>query len=359
MPGPRNQRGTAPARPLRRLLSTGLKVALSAGILFFLARKIGSRRLLEAWAHLDPIWLLPAFALQAAGIFSSILRWRWLLRGQDLDVPLRHLVGSFLVGRFFGIVAPGPVGLDAYRAYDIAKHAKAPAKSIAVILVEKVIGFFALGLLVLATLSGGRHVVGDRTLLGVGLVFILPVSLALYILIRPGAVERMNARLMPRAFGLRDKVGKAAAAAGAYAERKGTLATATGFGILVHVCTASLYIFLARAVGVHVTVAEMLFAAPLMIVATTVPISFSGFGMRELTLVALLGTMAVPEAQAVLMGNLGFVVSESWSLLGGLVFLLRGRAYAPQIAELRAGARAADLVDDDDEALALPDPEAS
>jgi hypothetical protein len=58
-----------------------------------------------------------------------------------------------------------------------------------------------------------------------------------------------------------------------------------------------------------------------------------------------LAHVGVPVEQAVLLGVLRLVVGESFSLLGGLVFVARGRTYAPQIRELSAGLRAADLAD--------------
>ncbi len=338
---------------LRNVLFFLTKLALAAGIFFLLARKMDFARFQAAWLAVSLPWLVPALLVKLMGVLSGVLRWRWLLRGQELDVGLGHLVGSFLVGRFIGLVVPGTVGLDGYRAYDIARHARAPAKSIAVILVEKVIGLFALGLLILVTLPGGRAFLPGEALLFIAGAFVLPVTLTVGILLRPGAVEGLARVLVPPVLGLREKIGAAALAAGAYAKRRRILLTATFFGVLVHVCTVLMYLVLVRAVGVAVTVTDMLFVGPLIVFATAVPLSLSGFGIREGTLVFLLSRIGVSTEQAVVLGLLAFVCSEIWSVLGGVVFLLRGRDYAPQIAELRAGVRAESLSQDD------ADPEAA
>ncbi len=325
---------------LRNALFFLAKLALAAAIFALLVRKMDFSKFEAAWLAVSLPWVLPALAVKLAGILAGVFRWRWLLRGQGLEVGVPHLLGSFLVGRFIGLVVPGTVGLDGYRAYDIARHARAPAKSIAVILVEKVIGFFALGLLILVTLPGGGAFLPTQALLFIAVAFVLPVTLALGILLRPGAVEGIARSVMPRALGLREKVGAAAAAAGAYADRRSILLVATGFGLMVHACTVVMYLFLVRAVGVSVEVTDMLFVGPLIVFATAVPLSLSGFGIREGTLVFLLSRIGVSTEQAVVLGLLAFACSEVWSVLGGVVFLLRGRDYAPQIAELRAGVRA-------------------
>ena len=107
-----------------------------------------------------------------------------------------------------------------------------------------------------------------------------------------------------------------------------------------------MYLVLVRAVGVEVSAADMLFVGPLIVFATAVPLSLSGFGIREGTLVFLLSRIGVSTEQAVVLGLLAFACSEIWSVLGGLVFLVRGRDYAPQIAELRAGVRADSLAEE-------------
>lgn len=336
-------------RLARRWLFRVLKVAATAAILALLWRKLDPDRLAVVWASANLLWLLPVMLVKGVGIFSSILRWRWLLRGQDLEVPLGHLVGSFLVGRFIGMVVPSTIGLDAYRAYDIARHAKAPARSIAVILVEKVIGLFALGLLVLVTLPGGQRFVPPGALLSLSVLFLVPVGLAFYLLVRPGAVEALARRLIPPFFGLRERIGRAAQAAGRFAHRRRVLAIATAFGLIVHLSTASMYLFTARAVGADVSPSEILFVAPLMIVATLVPISFSGFGVREGAFVFLLTRIGVPAEQAALLGTLGFIGGEAFSLLGGAVFLMRGRDYAPQIEAAVSGGGLEGLAEQDDE----------
>ncbi len=328
-----------------------LKAGISVGIVAYLIGQIDGEAFFTMVGEVNVLWLLPALLVQASAIFCNILRWRLLLRGQNLDVPLRHLIGSFLVGRFIGIVVPGTLGLDAYRAYDIARHAKAPAKSLVVIGVEKLIGLFALGLLVLAVLPGAPHFLPDRVplelLLIVSATFVLPVALAFYILVRPGAVNALVLRIVPNWLGLQGKLRSTTQAASAYSGRRGILAGATGFGICVHLLTALVYLFVLWAVGAEVTVAYMIFVAVLTGVPTAIPISISGIGVRELTLTFFLAHVGVPVEQAVLLGVLRLCVGESFSLVGGLVFLARGRRYAPQIRELSAGLRAADLADDE------------
>ena len=99
------------------------------------------------WAevtHMAPAWLLLALFFKFCGVFASILRWKVLLRGQGMNVPVRFLASSFLEGRFFGTFLPSTIGLDAYRTYDLARHSGKTASAISVILVDRAIDLFSL-----------------------------------------------------------------------------------------------------------------------------------------------------------------------------------------------------------------------
>ena len=122
-----------------------LRLAITIGLFILLfTRFVDPGQAVAELSGLTGAWLLAALAVKAGAILASVLRWDLLLRGQGLVVPRRHLLGTFLIGRFFGTFLPGTLGLDAYRTYDIAHRAKATTQSLAVIVVEKVIGFFAL-----------------------------------------------------------------------------------------------------------------------------------------------------------------------------------------------------------------------
>ena len=123
------------------------------------------------------------------GILASIMRWDQLLQGQGYRAPFRYLTGSFLVGRFFGMFLPSTLGLDGYRAYDMARQCGDAVRSVAVIVVEKITGFFTLSLLVLVTLPAGLRFLPPQVLVVVFFIFCVPVIISFFLLLKPSAIE--------------------------------------------------------------------------------------------------------------------------------------------------------------------------
>src|SRR5262245_25289000 len=110
----------------------------------------------ELWAEIRGLrpgvfipWFLAAIAVKLLGIFANVLRWQVLLRGQGIDLGFRYLTSTYFIGRYFGIVTPSTMGLDAWRLYEAARLTRRPVECTTVLVVERVLGLVGLFTLIL------------------------------------------------------------------------------------------------------------------------------------------------------------------------------------------------------------------
>jgi uncharacterized membrane protein YbhN (UPF0104 family) len=334
-------------KQLKSKLGWIVRVCVTLGLfaIMFLLPRIGNwsnpffvdvRELFEDVRHVIVGWLVVASLVKIAGIGAAIWRWDLLLRGQGLDVPTRHLVGTFLVGRFIGMFLPSTIGLDGYRAYDIAVRAKDTVRSLTVIVVEKITGFFTLSLLVLLSSLGmllvvpaEQQLVSTRILVLLVLVFCAPVILAFLLLLRPGLFEKLLTLRFPGKARVEGKLREVVSAVTAYKDHPRLLWGAALLGLVVHGATTFMYFF--NALAVRAAPGYMLFVGPLIIVATIIAPTVAGLGAREFTAKGLLGQLM--GEKAVLASHLGLWVAELLpAVAGGLIL-------ASRPAEYRAGIR--------------------
>jgi arylsulfatase A-like enzyme/uncharacterized membrane protein YbhN (UPF0104 family) len=282
--------------------------------------------IVEQGIRVSALWLAAAILVKAFGMGCTIWRWKILLDGQGFKIPLRHLIASFLIGRFIGSFSPGTSGLDGYRIYDIARYTGLVARSVSVIFVEKLIGFFVLGtLLVVSVPVGARlfasHHVDTTALVGMGVAFSGIMLASLVVLFKPSVIRALAGRLVPAGSPLRPKLEKALRAVTAYEKRKLQLAKATAVSFLVHLSTVGMYFCTSRAIYEVVPSADLFATTALMIGATIIPISIAGIGMREGVFAFLLGPIAAVYAFG------GYLVEEVISVFGGPVWLARRGDY--------------------------------
>jgi uncharacterized protein (TIRG00374 family) len=240
----------------------------------------------------------------------TLVRWKLLLDGQDMHVPLRHLIGTFMIGRFIGTFTPSTVGLDGYRMYDIARHSRKIAPAVSVILVEKVIGFFVLSVLVLATLPWGLAVLPPSTLAAVGALYAIPVLLSLVLLVKPSLIQRLLGLFFRPGTALGRKVENAAAAVTTYEAHRDKLVRAVALGFPVHLFSIGIFLCTGYAIGAPISLTDMLFVGPLVITATVLPISLSGLGVREAAFIYLLAATGVSTGEAALLSLLGYLIGR-------------------------------------------------
>ena len=306
-----------------RLLKWLLKAGISLGLIVLLLWHANLNKAVDSLARLDIGWFLLAVLIKGTGILAGVIRWQILLIAQNLRLRFTNLGGAYLIGRFFGSFLPSTIGLDVYRTYFSSVRTRKVARCVAVTAVEKVIGLFALSLLALLAIPFGVRLLHERTLWILGLAMCAPIGLSSMILLWPGLFLRIAEWFRQRNTKLSNSLGRLSEAVGRFGQQRIKLAQAVLLGLVVHGGTSAMYVATARAVGVDIPAYEILFIGPLMIAATLVPISIAGIGVRETTYVYFLSKVGVPTELAILLGFLGFLAGEIYSLAGGIVWFAK------------------------------------
>ena len=283
-----------------------ISVLLLGGLVWMIAARDGLRDLGARLLDLDGPFLALALALPWVAIGAGVLRWKTLLSNEGIDLSFRWLLRSFLRGRFVGAFTPSTTGLDLYRLVDVAKeHSRAASGR--VILVEKLYGLVALTMVTLMLLPFGVArffgSAGLVTAAGLGGVSVV----GLFVLERPYLLKKLP---LSRAQSL-------AAALGASRPTPRTRTTLMVLGILSHLATALVFVGTGLALGVDATALELAIVGNAIVLATLLPVSVGGFGVREATAVALLSTVGVSTSDALLVGLLGYLVAQPPALIGG------------------------------------------
>ena len=329
---------------MKNRLVTLVKVSVTFTILYLIFRRfeIGFSDIVESFGH-RPGWFLASFVMQVGAIIFSIMRWNVLLKGQDLEVPFVHIVKTFLVGRFLGTFTPTGVGLEAYKAYDIARYTGRTEAAVSVVIIEKMIGtFFSLSLLVLLTLPFFTGVIDTRFLYVFGAFFGVLLLAALVLLFSPGLFTRLLAFNFPLKAKVEGPLTKMVAAFTIYSKRRSSLLAAIVFGLGMYLFWFLTYYTNSIALGAGLALGDILKAGPMTQIATMIPLSIAGIGLREGAFMGLLdglgvvsGATTTARSAMILSATMVYFVSISVNVFGAAIFLTRRTDYEEQIEEMR------------------------
>lgn len=301
-------------------LKFGVSFSLLGWILHAAGRREGFDHLAQRVEGLEWAWILAAIALQFAPALLGTWRWRVLLDAQGLrNLRWIWLFRHYLAGMFFGALTPSTAGLDVYRAYAVAKKTGEMARSASAVVVEKFVGLIGLALVCLALCTTRA----GALLGGVGVAIALATAACSCFglwLIANAVRTKPLVRLVP-AFA-RARVEKILDAAGAPGLTLPVILSAVALGSAAHVAMSSVFALTALGLGLGLDPLVAVVTGNVIVVATLLPISLAGVGVREGVAVVLLARSGVSTTDATLVALMGYLTLQVPTIVGGVWSLL-------------------------------------
>ncbi len=283
-----------------------LKLGVTVGLLVYLFSRVDVGSVVQIVGEASWGWIAAGFVLYLAIQGLCAWRWLWLARVLDLNGRWIAFVRYYYVGMFFNLFLPTGVGGDVYRCYYLARSATDWKRAIVSVLADRGVGFATMcGIAAVATLAFG-HVTLPSWLgwaLGAGVAGVVVLLGVGWVARGPLAWIRNT---MPLVF--------------EFARRPGIMAAVAGISVLLQTLVIAVNIFNGWALHLDVPVVFYFILIPLIAVATMIPVSLNGLGVREGAFVFFLAQVGVPEAQALSLALLWLAVLLASSAIGGVVW---------------------------------------
>jgi uncharacterized membrane protein YbhN (UPF0104 family) len=303
-----------PGRFVLRLVLAGVLLALvlSAADLSQMTVRLDAR--LAAGAAL-------AIALLVVAQGISALRWARIL-GPGSPGWL-YMWRLYAVSAFFSLFLPTTIGGDAVRVVALARHQGRSGSVVASVLLDRAFGVAALviylvaGAIVapelLAPIRAAAHWKGSVAS-GVAVVGALSIGAGLV-----SVLVRRSAKL-------RGVLREGIALLSGFRHRSADFIAAFALGLVVQAAYIAAWMALAAGLRFTLPLELFLLAVPLVSLATMLPVTFAGIGVREGALVLLLRGSGTATADVVAFSLLFFGCGLVVGACGGIVFALRGTA---------------------------------
>ena len=282
---------------MRPLFSLPSRIAISAILLAFIFALFDWDDFLGILRRIELAAVALMICVAGAERIFSAYRWYALVHGKSPSISCFAIFRITFVSVFLGQIVPGSIGVELVRINGLAKLTGDLALSFASVLVER---FFALAALAFLVLMG---LAISPTILPAEISMVAWLGL---ILLSVGLVVFMNARVRTLTMKLVDVsvlrflsggLSKLYSALDKYRSQPGVLALAALYGLVFQLIRVTLYGVGAWALGMDIPLNYLLVVVPVAVIARLLPISVGGLGIREVSLVSLLGLVgALPEA---------------------------------------------------------------
>jgi uncharacterized membrane protein YbhN (UPF0104 family) len=314
------------------------KLAVTGACFWYLSWQIDLTQVLSPIPPLKPGWFALATLLVMVQIGFVAARWREILhviRGIDQRVTGAAIFSITAIGVFFSQILPSPMG-EGIRAWLVVRRGCDWRSAVSSVLIDRGVGvalLIALGFAILL-LPAGRSALGtyrDLVLMLYGALLVCGITV---LLLLPKLVV-----LIERAQYLRW------VAALAMSARRVVLGprsfSVLGLGCVIHSLTIAAIWALGRAQGLLLPVPEAAVLFVVVVGVALVPVSINGWGLRELAVVAMLGSHGVPPQQALVFSVWFGLTMAIGSLPGALAWLAYSLAPAKRPSEPTAAGNGA------------------
>jgi uncharacterized membrane protein YbhN (UPF0104 family) len=309
------QDSTSRPQTQRRWLALGFSVALTTVTLIFVFRGIDRAVFARLLATQDRGLLAAAACIILLQMFLGGERWGTILkafihgeRPSTMDVQT-----VFYSSVFFNCLPVGAVGGDVARILLARRFAVSLGQIVLSVLVDRVLTVTALIMLALATLPTIPGPLARTAWLG-GAAILAASALGLLLL---GTIERILGRWRHQRFvhfvlRMFEDVRHLQTRAGL---------VALGFALASGACIGFAAYCIALSLGIGVGPVAMVAVSSIMTLIVALPISVAGWGVREVSLVALLGVLGVDREAALVLSVEFGLMTTLLSLPGGVVWL--------------------------------------
>ena len=297
---------------------------------------VGPQALWLEFQKIDPRWFAAAVVAALLPAILGIIRWRWILHVQGLDVKFSRLFSISFIGMFFNAFMLGSTGGDVIKAWYVAHethHKKAEA--VATVIVDRLIGLLALFVIALIMMA----IFHQRAFNDPKLFWFSMATLAVVVFTVLGTIVGLWKGFADKPPGLRswlrrlpkyDMLQRMVEAYRVYASHPVILAKTVAISFPIHFFSMLSIVFVGYGLGVtSATFTDYFLYLPIINSVTAVPITISGFGLREGMYVKMFNEVGVAGSVALVMSLLGYLASLFWSIVGGFFFLTHRKELPP------------------------------
>ncbi len=291
---------------------------------------------IDIWEKLKTVsvpLILAAFSFHIIGFWLSAVRWKDLLKIQNIESRVTRLMEYYIVSQFFNVLIPGRYGGDVSRIYDTAKQSREMEKSIAVIIIERGSGLFILLLFglfsTLYRIVTNHGEVDQSKLISLFFLFLL-FSLGLvfmFLLVHPKTAGyfkwlfRIN--IIKKLS--HNRVKKFREALSIYWSSPAKLLKIMFLSFLLQLNVIIHYYFISLSFGIReISFLDHFIFIPLLLLVLIIPLSFAGLGLRDLSVIKSFEVLGSNAQSGGAFAIADFLMQILQGFLGGILFSVRG-----------------------------------
>ncbi len=293
-----------------------LKLVVTGVLLWYVLSKVDLAPLMTRFESLHPGWGVAGLAILLGSLMLTMVRWHIVSNMVGAGIGYRLAIRLILLGQLFIQVLPSSVGGDGARAWLLSREGISIPLALASVVCDRVAGLIMLTIIVTITLPVvllmGVTAIPTTWPLSIGALTIG----GLFLLYRWGSAiaEWLSAKPMMRLVGVIVRNLRVIL----FSQQSGLRIAALSL-LVQTLIVLTLYLF---SLSLQIELGTIhLLMFPLILLVSSIPISFAGWGLRESAMVVGLGFTGMPASEALAL-SVSFGLGQLCIGLPGLAIIV-------------------------------------
>lgn len=306
----------------KAIISRIARFVVSAALLLWLLRMVQFEELKTALY--DSKWFLFIIStlIAWARLIVASCRWHIILAADSTNISIFRLFYWYMIASFFNIFLPTAMGGDIMRIYELAKYNSKKAEAVASVLMERILGLFALiGMATVALFLSAQARHEPRIYVSVLVISSVSFMVSVLLFYPPfsRAIIRFSGRVRLGKIGA--KLGNAHNAFYKLQVHRKAIILAFSVSILFQVIGVFCIYLIGMALDINAPLPFYFLSLPIIYLVTMVPVSINGMGVREGAFVFFFTSIGNSTASALMLSFLSFAQLIATGLLGGILYI--------------------------------------
>lgn len=311
-----------PRRKYKVLLLGLAKVAISVTLVAWIISTVDTGVLKQRLIAVSYGTLFLAVLLELVAIAIASWRWKLLLGALDLATGYGTVFRLLYIGQFINQVLPANLGGDAYRTWRVFRGGSRLLRALMAVALDRLVALIGLALLAVPSLYILSGITKDATPMWIIFALVLGVAAGVVIFLVFGVFTLPRLLLaIPGSGLLMAWISEASNFARTVLLKPGTAIPVIVLAVSVHGLAIAAILVLAEGMDIPLSAGAAFALLPPVILASAIPVSYAGWGIREGAMVVFLGYAGIAPEAAISLSLLFGGVSLLASLPAVLFFL--------------------------------------
>ncbi len=296
---------------------------VGVALFVYLLMKVGIRDILSIIAKANLFYIILTILFIIPVVFFQAIKWGAILKSQKINLKFKDVVKLQLISIFYGTVTPARVGSFIKIAY-LQEKLKNFGKSASSVVIDR--AFDMLAVLIFAGI-GTLMLIGQFPKITIFIFSVFASSLIFLMLV----ISKKNGqrimrffyeKLLPRS--IKEKTRKGFNEFYSSIPKKRHLIIPFILNIITWIAIYTQVFLVARAINMQVSYFTIIFMVPIATIIAEIPISIGGLGIREASLIGLLGVFGIPANEVMSMSIITLILGNLIPAILGLILAAIG-----------------------------------